>query len=79
MIVQGGSYGLACPACDACGPVTSFLSVRPHLTGTYRAFTIGDDGRQKAALGEGNGQAFMDQVAAAARTGDRVVLTPLDP
>ncbi len=76
MIVHYGSYVLRCQSCQS-GPATSFLSVARYLMDRYRATEVDEDCREVAFVAEGNGPTFMNTVAAAARSGKRILLTPL--
>lgn len=76
MIVQHGSYSVICAKCQS-GPVTSFLSVIPHLSGTYRALIVDDNLEEAGFVAEGAGPAFFDAVRKVASTGRKVQLDPL--
>jgi hypothetical protein len=76
MVVQHGSYALTCKACGW-RAATSFVAIAPHLTGDYRATIIDDDWHEIESVGEGGGPDFMDTVRRAARSGAKVLITPL--
>jgi len=77
MIVQYGSYSFTCAKCQS-GPVTSFVSVMRHLSGTYRAAIVDDNLDEVEFVAEGAGQAFFDIVRKVASTGKTVQLYPLN-
>ena len=76
MVVRHGSYVLTCEACGS-GPATGFVAIAPQLTGHYRAAIIDDDWHEIELVGEGRGPDFMETVSRAARSGAKVLITPL--
>ncbi len=72
--VQHGSYFTRCMACHAEGPATSWLALRRHLQGRFKAVSVAEDFEPLAIVAQGEVDQIAEAISKAAQEGKLVRL-----
>jgi hypothetical protein len=72
--VQYGSWIVRCVDCKACGPVTSFIAIHPHLAGHYHAVEVDEELQSKGTIFEGDIKEGLEVIKAEAQKGKMIQL-----